>query len=117
MRTIVGAQGEVKIYRIDSIPAGIETGKATKNMNGDHIISHSEKGHHHVLPGGADVMERTDNLPAGMQVFYAILGEPGALTQDAAVSHEAIELDPGIYELRIAREFNPFTEQARRVAD
>ncbi len=115
MKKIVGAQGEITIIRIDAIPDGIATKPADRVALGA-IISHSESGHHHVLTGG-DVMERTRDVPAGMRVLYAILDEPAALVQDATVPHDSYELPPGVYEFRCAREFDPFAEQARRVAD
>jgi hypothetical protein len=80
------------------------------------IVSHSESGNHHILTGG-EVMERTDNVRPGMAVLYALLDEPASLIQDATVPHEGYDLSPGIYEFRISREFDPFAEQARRVAD
>ena len=80
------------------------------------IISHSESGNHHILTGG-DVMERTDNVPEGMRKLYALLDEPASLVQDAAVPHGSYDLAPGIYEMRISREYDPFAEQARQVAD
>jgi len=52
-----------------------------------------------------------------MQIFYAMLDEPQSFIQDAANPHGGYQLAPGIYEFRISREYNPFTEQARRVAD
>ena len=52
-----------------------------------------------------------------MKVLYAILDSPAALIQDAAAPHAGYPLPPGFYELRIAREFDPFAEQARIVAD
>lgn len=117
-REIIAAQGEVKIYKIAALPEGMATKSVNKNINGDHIISHSEQGNHHVLPGECDVMERTDNVPAGMQIMYALLDKPGSLKQDAAVPHGEIALDGGsIYELRISREYDPIAEEARKVAD
>lgn len=115
MREIIGAQGEITIIRIDSVPGGIETTPAERTARGA-IISHSESGHHHVLTGG-DVMERTVGVPAGMRVLYAILTEPAALIQDAHSPHGGYDLAPGVYEFRCAREFDPFSEQYRRVAD
>lgn len=109
------AQGECVIRRIDHIPAGIDT-KAVERIKAGFIISHSEQGHHHILTGG-DVMERTDRVPTGMQIFYAILAEPAEFIQDAANPHGGYDLTAGIFEIRISREFNPFLEQARRVAD
>lgn len=114
-KQIIGQQGEVRIYQIDAIPDDIETKAVARNAHG-WVISHSESGHHHVLTGG-EVMERTDNIPQGMQMFYAMLDAPAALEQDAAVPHERIELPPGIYMFKTDREFDPFAEQARRVAD
>lgn len=113
-KQIIGAQGEVTIIKIDAIPAGVKTKPATaRNHRGQIIISHSESGHHHVVTGG-EVLERED-APEGMQIFYAIF--PRALEQDAPTPHESYELPDQFYEFRIAREFDPFAEQARRVAD
>jgi hypothetical protein len=115
MKTVIGQQGEVRIVKIDAMPANMKTSPVKKTAKG-YIISHSESGHHHVLTGG-DVMERTDNVPAGMQIFYAILDAPQQFIQDASNPHGGFVLDPGIFEFRVSREFNPFSEQARRVSD
>ena len=115
MKKVIGQQGECRIVKIDELPSKMETRHAEKSKRG-FIISHSESGHHHVLTGG-DVMERTDNVPAGMRVFYAILKEPQQFIQDAANPHTGYALDPGIYRFDVSREFDPFSEQARRVAD
>lgn len=115
MKQIIGAQGEITIIKIDAIPTGVATKRAERTAKG-WIISHSKSGHHHVLTGG-DVMERTEGVAAGMQVLYALLDEPASLVQDAPTPHGGYDLAPGAYEFRIAREFDPFAEQARRVAD
>lgn len=113
-KEIIGAQGEITIIRIDQIPENVNTRPHTdRNHRGELIISHSERGHHHVVTGG-EVLERTD-APDGMQIFYAIF--PGALKQDAPVPHESFSLPDSFYEFRVAREYNPFLEEARRVAD
>ena len=116
-RTIVAAQGEVTVFKIDRLPKGIKTSTPERNKDGAAIISHSESGHHHVVPD-AEVMERTDNVPAGMAIFYAICKDPTALIQDAPTPHGFIPLEAdSIYEMRVAREYDPFAEQVRRVAD
>lgn len=115
MKQVVGQQGEVRIIKIDALPAGMKTQPPQRVTKGA-VISHSESGHHHVLTGG-DVMERVSDVPAGMQIFYAILDAPEEFVQDAANPHGGFPLDPGIYEFRISREFDPFSEMARRVAD
>jgi hypothetical protein len=114
-KQVIGQQGEVRIVKIDALPVKMET-KPVERLASGFIISHSEKGHHHILTGG-DVMERTNDVPAGMQLLYAILDEPHSLIQDAATPHEGFNLEPGIYEFRLSREFNPFLDEARRVAD
>lgn len=114
-KQIIGAQGEITIIKIDALPEGMET-KPAERIEKGWIISHSESGHHHLLTGG-DVMERTSKVPAGMQILYAILENPEELIQDAATPHGGFDLPAGFYEFRVAREFDPFAEQARRVAD
>lgn len=114
-KQIIGAQGEVTIIKIDGLPE-METKPVEKGKSG-HIVSHSESGHHHCLTGG-EVMERTSDVPAGMRKLYAILKEPQSLIQDApGKPHERYDLPAGIYEFRIAREYDPFAEQARIVGD
>lgn len=115
MKQVIGQQGEVRIIKIDALPEGMQTKPAERVAKG-YVISHSESGHHHCVTGG-DVMERIDNVPAGMQKFYAILESPEEFVQDAANPHGGYKLDPGIYEFRVSREFDPFTEMARKVAD
>lgn len=113
-KQIIGAQGEVTIIKIGAVPTNVKTRPVTeRNTRGQIIISHSESGHHHVVTDG-EVLERTD-APDGMQIFYAIF--PRALVQDAPTPHEGYDLPDEFYEFRIAREFDPFSEQARRVAD
>lgn len=116
MRKSIGNQGEIRIDQIDTLPDGMTTVDVERIAKG-YIISHSEQGHHHLLDGNVEVMERTNNVPAGMKILYAIVKDPSRLHQDAATPHKPIDLDPGIYEMRIKREYDPFLEQARRVAD
>lgn len=115
-RTVIGAQGEITIFAIDgAMPDGL-----VKHGELDHagrpIISHSESGSHHVLDRAVEVLEKLD-APSGMRILYALLDRPTALLQDAGNAHGEHILQPGLVEFRIAREFDPFTEQARQVAD
>jgi hypothetical protein len=114
MNTVIGQQGEVRIVKFDALPefATTPTPKAAKG----YIISHSESGHHHILTDG-EVMERTERVPEGMQIFYAILAAPASFIQNAANPHGGYDLEPGIYGFIVSREFDPFAEMARRVAD
>jgi len=111
------AQGEIYARKVNALPEGLEV-FTERNKTGEWIISHSESGHHHLLGAdGVEVMERTKDVPKGMRILYGIVKEPTELYQDAAVPHGKHDVDPGIYEFRIAREYDPIMEQARRVAD
>lgn len=112
------AQGEITTDVVARIPDGAVLRKV-EPINGRLVVSHSESGHDHYIPAAdAELLERTDNVPAGMQIFYSIVKNPTALKQAAAVPHDEISLGADIiYRHRISREFDPFAEQARRVAD
>lgn len=112
-------QGEVHIRPIDEMPEGLLPFDEM-DASDRPIISHSEKGHHHVLPAGVTVMERpADVKRPGLRILYALVEDPDGvdLTQTATEAHGAVHLPPGVHEFRISREFNPFADEARRVAD
>ena len=115
-RETIGAQGEITIFKVEGeLPAGLVAHKE-KDKQGRPIISHSESGSHHVLERDCEVLEHP-NPPSGMRILYALLDQPTALVQDADDAHGSHMLDAGWTEFRIAREFDPFMEQARQVAD
>lgn len=111
------AQGEIYARKVDQIPDSLS--EFTEKLNGAWVISHSESGNHHIIPeNGVTVMERTNDVPVGVRILYAIVDSPTELKQDASDAHEAHKLDGGsVYEMRIAREYDPFLDQARQVAD
>lgn len=116
------AQGEITIRRIGDVPVdkSVRAGySAMGTENGKYIIGHSETGHHHVL-------DRTDGVniavmdapPTGMKILHAILENPTMLVhQREHDTHDPIQLIPGEYEFRIAREFDHYAELARKAAD
>lgn len=115
--TTAFAQGEIYARKIETLPEGLVP-FGEKDSAGRWIVGHSESGNHHLLDAdGVTVMERTQDVPEGMRILYAIVETPTRLWQDAATPHDAHEVPPGVYELRIAREFDPLMEQARRVSD
>lgn len=115
MRKPIANQGEIRIDKVDAF-SDAETRRFEEKSELGFIISHSENGNHHILGGNVDVMERIE-APEGARILHAIVNEPTQLFQDAAAPHQPVDLAPGLYELRIKREYDPFSEQARRVAD
>ena len=115
-REVICAQGEITVFRITGeMPEGLIK-HVDIDRKGRPIISHSESGNHHILDAAVMVMEKPD-APQGMRILYALLDEPTMLIQDASDAHGSHDLPAGLYEFRIAREFDPFAEQVRRVAD
>jgi hypothetical protein len=109
------AQGEISIRKIDALPADVVP---LKPENGHYVIGHSETGHHHVMTLDRKQVFEAKNPPAGMRVLYAILDVPADLIhQRGHDTHETIHHDAGIYEFRLGREFDPYAELARQVAD
>lgn len=118
----VAAQGEITIRRIGDVPKERTKRDGCTPLapeNGRMVIGHSETGHHHVLRSnvGADVMV-LDHPPEGMRILYAILENPTSLDHlRDHDTHQSIELLPGEYEFRIAREYDPYAELARKSMD
>jgi len=110
------AQGELTIRRIESIPAVGCTPMSPEG--GKFIVGHSETGHHHVIGARGASVTVLDRPPAGMKVLYAILENPGSLDHlRDHDTHESIALEPGAYEIRVAREFDHYGELARQSQD
>lgn len=119
---IIAAQGELRVYEIDSLPDNIGTNRPSRNERGDFILAHSEKGHHHVIGGDVDVIEHTEVQKMGdqslaMRTLYAIVNQPTTLRQTATDAHTEVNMDAGIYAIRADVEFDPFGDQIREVQD
>lgn len=119
---IIAAQGELRIYKIEALPENLGTVRPKRDATGAFILAHSEKGHHHVLGGNVDVIERVEVQSFGsqslaMRTLYAIVKEPAALHQTATDGHLDVTLDPGFYEIRADVEFDPFADEIREVRD
>lgn len=111
------AHGEINFYRI--IEGSVDTSEFTQitdtTQNGDIIVGHSESGHHHILE--KDGVEAKEFVQDGMKYFHMIVGKHNRLYQDAASPHEAQTIEPGEYIIGCSLDYDPFTQQARRVAD
>ena len=111
----IAAQGELTIRRIENIPAGCTP---MKPEGGRFIVGHSETGHHHVIAERGASVSVLDRPPEGMRVLYAILETASSMDHlRDHDTHESIQMEPGTYEIRIAREFDHYAELARQSQD
>lgn len=111
------AQGEITIRFIESMPDNLEEHKEY-NSKGQNIISHSERGSHHVLERPTKVMKPKKETREGLNIFYAIMNSDNSLIQDAVDAHGKHDFKEGdIVEFTIARDYDYFLKEARRVAD
>lgn len=112
---LTNAHGEVNFFRIIDGTADLAGFSPVDIGNIGLIVGHSESGHNHVLEHG-DVTVR-ERVIDGMKVLHAILREPLRLYQSAGSPHKEQTVEPGEYFITNNVEYNPFLEQARRVAD
>ncbi len=107
----LAAQGEVRIFRIDAIPADAK-------ITADHVIGHSETGHDHVLVADRAQVYQAVTAPEGMRVLYALLESPGELRHLRDYdTHAPSVLEAGAYMFRCDREYDHYAELARASAD
>lgn len=112
---LTNAHGEVNFLKIESGSVDVARLEEIKPSAGGFIVGHSESGHHHVLEHDGVKMYR--GTKDGMVVLYAILENPVELKQSAGAPHAPQIVEPGEYAITNNIEYDPFTEQARRVAD
>ena len=105
------AQGDMLITRVESMPHNVE--RCKPEDNGDHIVTHSETGHHHVVDSATVnfFQAANDDLVSFLEVV-----KPTPIRHlREAHTHEEIMLDPGIYRVNRQREWTP--ERLRMVMD
>jgi hypothetical protein len=112
----MAAQGDVMFIKIDAIPDGVT--EALPEPDGNHVITHSETGHHHVM-NAARVKRFLPNegqSGGGGMVSYIAVKEPTPITHlRPHDTHAPIMFGPGNYEIRRQREYTP--QGWRRVED
>lgn len=107
----VAAQGELTITKLEKPPKSL--GSVEMPVNGRLIVGHSESGHFHSVDADCATLTRVDPFTA----FLAVRKATRLTHQREYDTHPAIELQPGMYEFRTGREFDPFEEAIRISAD
>jgi len=78
-----------------------------KSENGNYIVTHSESGHHHVVMDHPDVRLYNDAMDL-FRSFLVVENNPVDLVHLRSTdTHETIQFNPGIYEVRRQREYSP----------
>lgn len=114
------AQGEIYIRRVDKPGRNfLKGGTPLEAERGRLIIGHSETGHHHSMAvGGVAVMEMPSTAE-GVRILRMIVEEPTKqlVHERGHDTHETLGFTPGAYEIRLDREYDPYEQIARQVAD
>lgn len=115
------AQGEIYIRRIGDLPAVRDLPPGFSPLaekGGKYVIGESETHHDHCMSAEHMSVGVMDSPPAGMRILRLIVEKPTPLIHERGHdTHDPIMLSPGEYEARIGREYDPYAELARRVAD
>ena len=103
--------GDILLRRIKDMPSKRGLIKRTEP-----IVEYGEvTGHAHRLVGEVEVYAEQE---AGQTASYVVV--PETVKESVKLVHEehnTIELEPGVYQVTRQREYNPYTQEARRVAD
>lgn len=115
----IAAQGEITLIRVGDVTGAAPKGYAPlATENGKLVIGHSETGHHHVMEPTTAKAFVADKAPEGMRILRLIVEQPTVLEHlRGHDTHEPLMVPPGEYDVRIAREHDPYAQIARRVAD
>ena len=100
----VAAQGELLITKMKGKPKA--SGKTVDPVNGLLIVGHSETGHHHVVDADCATLTRVDEFLA----YLTVIKPTELVHQRGFDTHRSVALQPGMYEFRTGREFDPFDE-------
>lgn len=103
-------QGDVLITRVESMPDNLEQAKPEGD---NYIITHSETGHHHVMPKADVNMYQAANDP--FTAYLVVNNETELRHLRGFDTHETIKFNPGVY--RINRQRQMGIEGWERVAD
>ena len=111
MQEDVIIHGEAMVISVRMLPDNVKK-IATK---GEYkIIAPSETtGNHHVV----DLVESCEFYEDENGTLFFKTEEPTQVKCVIADRHDAIKIEPGIYEIGIQQEYDPFEQRSRNVAD
>lgn len=99
--------GDVDIKQVNELPKGL------KKIKGTTLALGEVTGHHHTL-----IKERESQsilvFESAEGIKYFQVSEPTQLTHQ---EHDTLVIEPGVYEVKIEQEFDPFADEIRKVQD
>lgn len=105
----MAAQGDMLITKIDKLPEGL----IKQKNDGDHVITHSETGHNHVMSSSTVDLYNSAN---DAFIAFIVVKEPTELRHLRGFdTHEPVKVDKGIFRINRQREYTP--EGFRRAID
>jgi hypothetical protein len=110
--TVMAAQGDLLILKVGQVLPGFEKQEPTDQQ---HIVAHSETGHHHVVD--SPEVEYYTSKNDQMKAYLVVNNIMGTMLRHLRSfdTHETIHIPKGVYELRRQREYVP--QGWRRVQD
>lgn len=105
----MAAQGDMLITKVDKLPDDL----VKQENKGDHVITHSETGHNHVM--SSDTVDLYNSANDAF-VAFIVVKEPTELRHLRSFdTHKPIKVDKGIFRINRQREYTP--EGFRRAID
>ncbi|MBI5847174.1 MAG: hypothetical protein HZB31_04370 [Nitrospirae bacterium] len=98
-------QGDVIIRSIKEIPAYAK--RVVRQRRGFILAEGEATGHAHVIEEEIEMYEMNG-------ILYLKADRPVTVKHE---EHKPVSLDKGVYEIGIVREYDPFEEEVRKVAD
>lgn len=106
----MAAQGDLLVRKVAEVPQGFAPVAGVS----DHVVAHSETGHHHVAVGVA-TLHRPTAGDTGMLAYLEVPDQVVLTHRRSFDTHTPILLTRGVWELRRQREYVP--EGWQRVED
>lgn len=100
------AQGDLNFFAVDEIPSDV-----TETVAEQHVLAHSETGHHHVVDRATVRVYNRDEFES----FLEVPQEAEVIHLRGFDTHDKINLPAGKYRVTRQREYTP--EGYRRAAD
>lgn len=106
MRTFVNqaAQGDILLTRIQELPDAVS--EVAPTQNGQHVVAHSETGHHHVVPcADVNYFNAANDGTIDPFVSYLQVNKATVITHLRGFdTHEPISISKGLYKINRQRE-------------